>query len=369
MLLTSHGDLPAAAPLKPDARPRRLGWALLGAAAAAQRWAPPDWVERWFVPHVYPYEVRFLSAINVRARFSLAEVLAVALLVGGVAAILRALWRSGNRVRRLWRGLLTLLSAAGYVAFAFSLLWGLTYRRAPMARRLGMATGGTAAELASAARWLATEAARLAPPGEADRPTTLPYPPEALHARIEEAFAQTPEMGEHVRAPLGPAKPVFLSGVLSRLGLSGIYIPFTGEPNYNRLLPDAELVFAIAHEKAHQRGIGPENEANFAAFLALRASPDPYLRYCGYLSAAGYALRALRRVDPDAHAEFRRILAGRPAADFGAFYRFWQRYRGPVQRVSNRVNDAYLRANRVPGGVQSYDAVTDLLVGYHRTRL
>lgn len=344
----------------------RLGWVLLAAAGAAQRWAPSQWVEQWYVPRVYSSAARLLSALSGRFRYSLSEVLTSALLTGGLVLGVHGLWRPGNRVRRAYRALLTTLSAAGYATFAFSLLWGLNYRRPPLAERLRLPVGGTPEELVDTARWLACETARLSPPGEKHQPTQCPHSPEALHAQIEEAFARTKEIST-LRGHLAPAKPVFFSNILSRLGLSGIYIPFTGEPNYNRLLPDAERVFAIAHEKAHQRGIAPESEANFAAFLALRASLDPYLRYCAYLNATGYLLRAVQRADPKTYGELAPILEGRPAADFAAIGRFWQAYRGPAQHMARRVNDAYLRLQRVSGGVQNYDAVTDLLVGYYRT--
>ncbi|HEX3000273.1 MAG TPA: DUF3810 family protein, partial [Armatimonadota bacterium] len=165
---------------------------------------------------------------------------------------------------------------------------------------------------------------------------------------------------------LGQAKPVCFSTVMGYLGLSGVYSPLTGEANYNRLLPDSGRVFAIAHEKAHQRGIASENEANFVAFLALRSSPDRYLRYCGYLNAAGYALGAIAGSEPDTYPDLAALLRGRPAVDAMRDTAFWRRYRGPVERVSTRVNDLYLRANRVPGGIRSYDAVTDLLIGFWR---
>ena len=72
---------------------------------------------------------------------------------------------------------------------------------------------------------------------------------------------------------------------MSRLGLSGFYMPFTGEPNFNDAQPDFDLPYVIAHEKAHQRGFAREDEANFIAFLVCVNSTDPYLRYSGYLNA------------------------------------------------------------------------------------
>ena len=275
----------------------------------------------------------------------------------------------------LWRGragpsglaaLAALTAGIGW-GLAFSALWGVNYRRPPLAQRLGIPVGGTPNDLARTARWLARETVRLAPSGRRRRP-----PPCPTRSRSWMPALRRPTPGGGVGRParrrLGPAKPVLASGLLCRLGLSGIYSPFTGEPNYNRLQPATDLPFAIAHEKAHQRGIAPEDEANFAAFLALHTSPDRYLRYSAALHAAGYVLGALAHADPQAYARLLPLVAGRPVADWSRSQAFWQRHCGPAQRVSQRVNDLYLRANRVPGGIQSYGAVTDLLVGYHRAR-
>lgn len=346
------------------------GWVLLPVAVGLQQWAPASAVERLYSRALYPWIAVLLSLANEWAKFSLAE--AGALLLP--PALLFALVWSAVRARRMgvrwgrWlagttgRG----IAAAGWILFAFSLLWGLNYRRVPLSERLGIPNGGTAEELAATARWLAGELARHAPPTEhRDRPAGPPYPWEELAAKVEDAYEALPVAGEGFPRRLGPAKPVHASGILSRLGLSGMFIPFTGEPNVNRLLPHPSLVAAVAHEKAHQRGITHESEASFAGFLALYQSSDPYLRYCGILEATGSVLGALARTDPEAFAEVARAIPATARADWARSREFWARYRGPAQRVSRRVNDLYLRANRVPGGVQSYGAVVDLLVGYY----
>ncbi len=347
---------------------RPTGWVLGCLALAVQRWAPPQFAEEWYARRLYPPLASALAALNRQVPFSLAEVLVVLLALVLLALLGWVLWPRPGRARRGLAALAALTAGIGWGLFAFSALWGVNYRRPPLAQRLGIPVGGTPNDLARTARWLARETVRLAPSGPAEAPTALPYSLSELDARIEAAYARVEELGALPRRRLGPAKPVLASGLLCRLGLSGIYSPFTGEPNYNRLQPATDLPFAIAHEKAHQRGIAPEDEANFAAFLALHTSPDRYLRYSAALHAAGYVLGALAHADPQAYARLLPLVAGRPVADWSRSQAFWQRHCGPAQRVSQRVNDLYLRANRVPGGIQSYGAVTDLLVGYHRAR-
>lgn len=344
---------------------RLAGWVLLPVAAAVQGLLPAGPAER-YARGLYPHIARAFSLADGWVPFSVAEVLLVLLAVAAVGLLIRALRSRQRLAHRAGATLLTGLSLAGYLLTLYTLSWGINYRRPPLSARLGIPTGGTAGDLAQAAAWLSASAGRLAPHGAPAQPTRLPYSRAELNALVDQAYARLGMPAVGFPGRLGSAKPVFLSGILSRLGLAGVFCPFTGEPNYNQMLPDAELVFSLAHEKAHQRGIAPENEANFAAFLALHASPDAYLRYCGDLNAAGYLLAPLRRTNAKGYDRAVALLEGRPLADFDAMRAFWRRYRGPAQRVATRVNDLYLKANRVAGGVQSYGAVTDLLVGYYR---
>ena len=47
---------------------------------------------------------------------------------------------------------------------------------------------------------------------------------------------------------------------------------------------------------------------------------------------------------------------------------FWTGYDGPVAQLSSAVNDAYLRANAVEGGVKSYGRSLELLIRWARAR-
>ncbi len=64
------------------------------------------------------------------------------------------------------------------------------------------------------------------------------------------------------------AKPILNSKLLCYTGITGIYSPFTGEPNVNVAVPDIYIPFTTLHEMAHQRGYGSEDEANFLAYIA-----------------------------------------------------------------------------------------------------
>ena len=80
-------------------------------------------------------------------------------------------------------------------------------------------------------------------------------------------------------AHYGPVKLPLISPILARLGLSGVYSPYTAEPNVVRRMPAMRLPAAMAHEQAHQRGIAIEAEASFLGILVGARSADPLARY------------------------------------------------------------------------------------------
>jgi hypothetical protein len=190
-----------------------------------------------------------------------------------------------------------------------------------------------------------------------------------LFAVLEEAFMKEPLLRDVSAGTIAvvPPKAVYFSGLMSRLGTSGVYSPFTGEPNYNAIIPDADLPFTVAHEMAHRRGFARESEANFVAFLVCTGSSHPYVRYSGYLGALR-VLSVLRRLAPERYPAVAALLGEGPRADLRAAERFWSRYAGRLSNASRRLNDAYLRANRVRTGVRNYGEMVSLVFGYYLSR-
>jgi hypothetical protein len=161
-------------------------------------------------------------------------------------------------------------------------------------------------------------------------------------------------------------KPVVLSELLSRVGITGIYFPFTGEPNVNTTLPDVELPFSTAHEVAHQRGFAREDEANYVGYLACRLHPDADFRYSGLLAASHYTLAALHAVDPSAASRAHAARSPAVLRDEMAIRAWVDHYRGRASEVGHRVNDAYLKAQGQAEGVRSYGRMVDLLLAERR---
>lgn len=350
-------------------RARRLGLALL-AVALALRWLAfryPDDVESIYGNSLYPDIALELGRLNGLVPFSFAELLLGVLLIGALLyarSVIRAGWR------RLPAEAFNLAGAAGVVFFLFLLLWGFNYARPTLAVKLQLQTSDVSArELLAAGE----RSARLARSLNAslgaspDAPTRLPLTFAELDRALDAELRKLDLPGHAFARPSSPAKRLWLSPAISYLGISGIFIPFTGEPSINRLLPDSAMPLVVGHEKAHQLGVANEGEASLAAFMACAAAEDaPYLRYAAFLDAASELLGAAARTRPDDARKALESLGPGALKDLAAQREFWARYRGPLARGAARVNDAYLKSFRVRGGVESYAEIVRLLIALDR---
>jgi hypothetical protein len=350
---------------------RALPGLILFAAGASLQWLSgrsPAFVERAFARRLYPALGGRLGCLIDLLPFSLAE-LAVGVLAAGLAVATVRLVRRPDRRPALARAGARLLLAAGALYLTFLLLWGLNYQREPFATSAGLLVRpSNLEELTTAcdAFVLAANAAREGLPEDTTGVMRLSEGIRPALARTEAGFQAAAARYPFLDGcPVRP-KPIFASVAFSWLGITGIYSPFTGEPNLNVDVPHPDLPFCASHEVAHQRGFAREDEANYVGYLACRLHPDPAFRYSGFLAASIFTMNALAPLD---RAAWERIDARRSTGvrrDIQALVAWAEAYKGPVERASRRVNDAYLRSQGQDQGVRSYGRVVDLLLAERR---
>ena len=315
---------------------------------------------------LYPLVARGFAMFG-RLSFSLAEPLFVALVLLLVHGIYR--WSRGKR-HRLRRAVVAIWAIAGAVALTFLCLWGFNYARPSLRDRLGLSSerieASAVLDAGRRAAMLTSELYEELRPRAS--PTALPFAFEELNLRLDDAYSRLALPGDALSFQPAPAKPLRSSTLFSYLGISGIFVPFTGEPSVNALQPDVALPVVVAHEKAHQRGITHEGEANLAAFLAC-AQPGntTYFRYAAYLFATRYLLSEASNYRPlDEVDAAWALLSDGPKDDIRAIRDFWRRYEGPAAIVATTMNDQYLKTMRVRDGVQSYGTVVKMLIALDR---
>ncbi len=348
--------------------------------------ADPAWVEAHYVRGLLGNIPWGLSWLTGWAPFSVAEVglgiilaIEVLLLLMASSDVLARKRRLGNA---LWGGFAHLLDLAAFALPLFYLVWGMSYGRPKAAERLGyepyLPVAGEQLpvdELQALAAWSVdrTNEAYRAIHGDVDDGLTVTEVPEGLdlHPILEASYASMQaDLGESdlFARERGPFKEPRVAGtVMSWFGISGIYVPFTGEATVNPLPPSWSRVHTTAHEKAHQRLVASEDEANFYGALACLYSDVPVVQYAGRHYVSWQFLRLLGQVDREAaRAQWERFLPG-VHRDREAVSAHWKQFEGPMEEAGTAINDAYLKAHDVEGGVASYGRARLLLLAWVRS--
>lgn len=333
----------------------------------------PGTVEALYSRHIYPALVFPVSRWFASVPFSAAEWMVYAAAAFGLLALGASVWHLAHRrflpPLRLLIALLCIASA-GY--FVFTAGWGLNYNREPLAQNLGYREGQpTEAELAAVMRREQTAIASVA--GELTVQggrTVYPGGFARMRAQVDAGYRALAARGGICRTLFSGARPwpkaILASPLLSYTGIDGVYFPFTGEPNVNTADLPFTRPFDAAHESAHFKGFAREDEANYIAYLADSANPDPYFRYSAHMEAYLYVSNALYATDYKAWAKLDAGLNPVAREDFAAYNRYYDEHQGKAQDISNNVNNSYLQAQGQQG-VITYDMFVNLLCDAYRS--
>ena len=306
---------------------------------------PRGAVERWYATGLYPPLQRVVTTASNLVPFSLFDALSVAAIVALVLLLYRSIrslgWARGSlraaRVAIAW-------GAATYLVFLFT--WGLNYRRLPLTEKLAYDSSRTtqaavdelAARTVDSLNRLYAGAHRTA----AD--------PGTLARNFQSALAAL----HGPRIVPGRPKQTLLGGYFHNTAVAGMTDPFLLETLVAPDLLDVELPFVIAHEWGHLAGYADESEANFIAWLTCLRG-DERAQYSAWLGVLGHAPPRDRRV-------LRRLAIG-PRIDIFAMSTRYNATPRLLRLAAREGYDQYLKANRVGKGIESYDAVVQLIVG------
>ena len=311
-----------------------------------------------------------LSKLTGWLPFSLAET-AVLALPAGLVVIFIYFFAVAMKKDRAGRFVIVMLSVVTMLYSVFVITFGVGYQNSSLDKKLGLERKPVSAqELYDTAIIVGNEVTELI--DKVDFPkeggsSIMPYDLGEMNDKLNDAYVPVAEKYGIVPRLRSRLKYIALSGPMTYTHISGVFCYYTGEANINLNFPDYTIPYTAAHEMAHQRGIAPEDEANFVAFLACVESDDPYIRYCGYQNMLEYLMNALYSADRDLYSKLCAEIHPDSMMEMRAYNAFFEPYRSSAaSAVSSAVNDTYLKVLGESEGEKSYGLVVDLAVAYYR---
>jgi hypothetical protein len=300
--------------------------------------------------------------------FSVGDILyalAVLYLIRGLYRLIRRIFqRNINKQYLLQTGKRTAFIVL-WVYIIFNAFWGLNYNRVGIAQQLDLkVTTYTADELAQVVN-LTIDKITALDSAAWDRRDSF-YRKRFLFRQAVGSYRQAQQQLPFLEYRAPSVKPSLYSYLGDYLGYSGYYNPFSGEAQVNTTVPIVLQPFTTTHEIGHQLGFAKENEANFAGFLAARASTDAAVLYSVYFDMYIYASKNLAMKDTALARKLHQRLPELARKDLKELREFYKKYENPLEPVIHLLYGQYLKANEQPQGILTYDEVIAWVIAYYR---
>lgn len=160
----------------------------------------------------------------------------------------------------------------------------------------------------------------------------------------------------------GKPKKVYNSCLMSYTSIDGVYCPLTCEANIDIDVPKFQIPSIICHEMAHVRGYAKEDECNYISYVVCSMNDDAFVRYSGVTLALIESMNALYNKDYDKFKELVKLYSKGLKRDFEYNYNYWKKHEGSVEKITEKMNDTYLKSNGEKDGVECYGRMVDLLL-------
>lgn len=326
--------------------------------------AHPNVIEHYYSEGIYLFICRVLHPVFNLFPFSVGDIIYLAvigLIVYYAVRLIRLLFKKQFRQAGiLCMGIFIAVQSA---ILGFYLLWGLNYFRPSAAERLNLPDSNYTTDHLVALTKIVIDSANA----------TRARVTQADMMQSNKAIAQTAIKAVLVLSGQSKnfltysphIKLSLFTPVISILGTSGYYNPFTTESQMNYEMPVFLRPFVACHELSHQMGYGPEDEANFVGFLAGIQSTDQLLRYSAWHEAVYECMSDLMMRDTLLHAKMKLLVSPAVHADFVAERDFWIAHQSKLNIISDIFYDNFLKANNQPQGLMTYNRVVRLMMSWY----
>ena len=274
--------------------------------------------------------------------------------------------RVGDRrlVEKVWQWTLSLAAFLGGVIGLFFWVWGFNYNRLPIEEQLGLSPAALSLEELKRELDVETEQIidlRAKIPGAAESAITRRLLPKDYESSIREELEDWLTSNGYPTVGRVRGRELYPKGIFLRFSSSGLYFPFTAEGHVDAGVHPLQKPAIIAHELSHGYGFGDEGTCSFTGYLACRASPDPFIAYCGHLNYWRTVASNYLRYKPEAYRAFRATLPIGIQNDLNAINENLDDYPDIMPKFRYYAYDSYLKAQGIDEGMKNYNRVVMLV--------
>jgi len=324
-----------------------------------------NFIEVWYTHGLYSIISGITHTLSGWIPFSIGDILYIGVIIICIHTVWKLITHAiSRRWGKLGLGLLKLIIGLQLFIVAFYLLWGLNYSRPAVSKILNLPDDPyTVSQLTATTNLLIDSVnARRALLNQVDWQTS--------NSRIFQSAKKATEiLGKNqpaFRSYNPAAKRALFTPVLNYMGTAGYFNPFTGEAQVNYSMPLVNRPVTACHEMAHQMGFAREDEANFIGFIAGINSTDHLLRYSAYYMAMEEFLHQARLRDTVLFHHLKSRISIPVKQDMKADRAYWLRYQNQIGYVTSLFYDQFLKANKQPDGLQSYNRMINLTMAYYK---
>lgn len=332
----------------------------------------------YIIWHVTTPVKHFIARLCSYVPFSVAEVIWTVVVVALLCFLVRSLWAVGSSLvqrlrgyrahplRRLMRRGLALLAALLVIYAGYTITWGINYYGDNFSQLSGLnGRSATTQELYTLTSAFAAHCNELSDQMVRDEDGVFVGNPEDRFARSAGLYACLYDEFPFLDMEEAQAKPMFFSRLMSELGFTGFYFPFTGESQVNVDAPDVLIPATILHELAHQRNIAQEDECNFLAIIAGVQCDDLEFQYSSSVMGYIHLSNALYSADRSLWQEVYSQLNEQVKADLKDNNAYWAQFESPASDAAEAVYTSFAESYGQQEIMKSYGACVDLLVAYY----
>lgn len=315
----------------------------------------PAWAEASYGKVVYPL-------VRMALDFSVG-LLPFPVVYGVPVLLIILIWRHFRVRKPIVHRLRTGLNFLGWLVALFYALWGFNYARPDLTHRI------------DAQKVSVSDSSLYAFGVE-----TVDLLNALRTANLMDAISSDPEIEIDLRTAVEQSVAIYgidletrsrarllnPPGILRKLGIAGIYFPFTGEGLLEKSHPLPEKLFIMAHELAHSYGVTDEGDANLVAYIACTNHNNPLVQYAGHLAMWEYLRGLLKSRDIVGVTELDNRLSELVEADMALLKAERNKFKEWIPHLGDKFNDTYLKAQGIEVGIEAYNTLPELYMQHKK---